>query len=79
MHANAARRDDFVLSACHSDRLGRAMLRPIFDQKSRKDGKVSQELEHALRLPIYYLLASCLRFQAVCAKVVGSDSEAEAG
>ena len=30
-------------------RLGRAMLRPIFDQKTRRDGQISPELEAALR------------------------------
>lgn len=30
-------------------KLGRAMLRPIFDQKSRRDGAVSSELRHSLR------------------------------
>ncbi len=29
-------------------KLGRAMLRPIFDQKSRRDGKMSPELRRAL-------------------------------
>lgn len=30
-------------------RLGRAMLRPIFDQQTRRDGLMSQELQRALR------------------------------
>lgn len=30
-------------------RVGRAMLRPLFDQKSRRDGKMCAELERALR------------------------------
>ena len=29
-------------------RLGRAMLRPIFDQKSRRDGRIDSELKRAL-------------------------------
>lgn len=31
------------------NRVGRAVLRPIFDQKSRRDGKVSHELQESLR------------------------------
>ena len=30
-------------------RLGRAMLRPVFDQKTRRDGKISPELAAALQ------------------------------
>ena len=29
-------------------RLGRAMLRPLFDQKTRRDGRMSCELRRAL-------------------------------
>ena len=33
---------------CTHRKLGRAMIRPIYDQKTRRDGKVSPELRRAL-------------------------------
>ena len=36
-------------SAAIFRRIGRAMVRPIFDQCSRRDGHISKELERALR------------------------------
>ena len=50
------------------NRVGRAMLRPLFDQKSRRDGQVDFELHAALRWWKDVLSSGVLFSLALCAR-----------